>query len=539
MKKRLSLFMAVMFCITTFAGFTFSAAAKSAATATAPQQKIIAAISGEPEQMDPTLNNYALSSTVLQNLFRGLYKIDQNGKVVPALAASVKIDKTGLVYTFTLKNNLKWNDGKPLTAEDFEYSWKRVLDPKVASATSFSLWCIKNGRAYNEGKAKADDVGVQAVNKNTLKVTLQNSTPWFLSMLCTTAYYPVRKDVVEAGKWTTSVDTYKCTGPYMLSKILPKQKLVLVKNPNYVDAAKVKLQTLEFVFMDASETELAAYMNNDIQVSTNVNANSMAKFKGTSEYHASRKIGMSYYDINTSIKPLNNAKVRRALSLSLNRSLLIEAILQDPGCLPGTGFVPTSVPNPAKKIDDYRKAAGPAFKENVKEAQTLLAAAGYPGGKGFPNVNLTCKATQSAKDMAQAMQAMWKQNLGIDVKIQTFESKVYWDEVHKGNFGIAADGWTGDYLDPLANLEIFTTDQNVQNNRWSNKEYDRLVDNCRKELYAPARFANFVKMEKILVNEMPVIPMYYYDSLYLAKPNITGIVKNYIGHTIFEYASVK
>jgi oligopeptide transport system substrate-binding protein len=536
MKRILSLLIVSLFTISTFAGFAFSKGLAKAA----PEQKIIAAISGEPEQMDPTLNNYSLSSTVLQNLFRGLYKIDQNGNTVPALAKSVKIDKSKKVYTFTLKDNLKWNDGKPLTASDFEYSWKRVLDPKVASTTSFELWCIKGGRAYNEGKGKVEDVGVTAVNKTTLKVTLANPTPWFINWLCTTAYYPVRKDVVEGStKWTSSVATYKCTGPYMLSKIVPKQKLVLVKNPNYVDAAKVKLKTLEFVFMDAAETELAAYINNDIQVSTNVSANGIIKYKGTNEFHASTKIGVSYYDINTSVKPFNDARVRKAFSLSINRSQLVNDILQEPGLKPAYGFVPYSIPDPAKTTQDYRKSAGNMFKENIAQAKSLLAAAGYPNGKGLPEVTLVCKATQSAKDMAQAMQAMWKQNLGVDIKIQTYESKLYWGEVHKGNFSIAADGWTGDYPDALTNLEIFTTDQNVQNNRWSNADYDKLVAANRVELYAPKRYANFVSMEKLLTNEMPVIPVYYMDSTYLAKPNVKGVMKNFIGHTIFEYAYVQ
>jgi oligopeptide transport system substrate-binding protein len=537
MKKRLSLLMALVFSVTTFAGFSFSTSAN--ASKAKPEQKIVAAISGEPEQMDPTLNNYSLSSTVLQNLFRGLYKIDANGKPVLALAKSLKIDKSGTIYTFTLKDNLKWNDGKPLTAKDFEYSWKRVLNPKVASATSFQLWCIKNGRAYNEGKGKAEDVGITAVNNNTLKVTLQNPTPWFISLLCTTAFYPVRQDVVEAGKWTTSADTYKCTGPFMISKIVSKQKIVMVKNPYYVDAAKVKLKSLELVFMDASETELAAYINNDIQVSTNVNANGVNKYKSTTEFHSSKKIGVNYYDINTSKKPFNDARVRRAFSISLNRSQLINDILQQPGFKKANGFVPFAVTDPAKTFQDYRVSAGSMFKEDITEAKALLAAAGYANGKGIPDIYLTVKATQVAKDMAQAMQAMWKQNLGVEVKIQTFESKVYWDEVHKGNFSIAADGWTGDYPDPLANLEIFTTDQNLQNNRWSNAEYDKLVAANRKELYAPKRYANFVSMEKLLAKEMPIIPIYFMDSTYLCKPNVKGIVKNYIGHTIFEYAYVE
>ena len=508
---------------------------------TKPAQKIVYAINGEPEQMDPTLNNYARSSIVLQNLFRGLYKVGPDGsKTVPALAESFTIDTSGLIYTFKIKKDAKWSDGKLVTAQDFEYSWKRVLDPNVASKTAMSLYALKNGKAYNEKKAKAEDVGVKAQDDSTLVVTLESPTPWFVALTGTTAYFPVRKDIIEANKdkWTTSPSTYISTGPFMISEIKPKEKLVLKKNPNYVDAKDVKVDTLEIVYIDAPETALTAYGSNDIQITGNISAEAINKYKSTTEYKTSNKIGFAYFDINTTKAPFTDARVRKAFAISINRDQILNKIIQVPG-KPAFGFVPNGILNPADTSKDFRVSVGNTIKEDVAEAKKLLADAGYPDGKGMPEVLLTVRASQEDKDTAQAFQNAWKQNLGVEVKIQTFESKVYWDEIHKGNFSIARDGWTGDYPDPLSTLEIFTSSQTKTNNRWSNAEFDSLINANRTEVDQKKRYDNFVKIEKLLADQMPIFPLYDYEAYYICKPNIKGVIATYIGHTIFEYASVE
>ncbi len=553
MKKRMGVVLAALLAITSVtAGCSSSSTApqgqQSQGQTTAPkaegekpavEQKIVYALSKEPEEMDPTLNVYARSSIVLQNLFRGLYKIDESGKKpVPSLAESYELDSTGTKYTFKINKNAKWSDGKPVTAQDFEYSWKRVLNPEVASGASFYLYYLKNGKAYNEKKASADDVGVKAVDDHTLEVTLENPTPYFLELLCVTAYYPVRKDVAEKEGWTKSPETYLTTGPFMLTELRPKEKYVLKKNPNYLEADKVKLETLEIVFIESSEAELAAYTNNEIQVSDNMTPEGMKQFASTPEFFSIPRIGMQYFDFNTSQKPFDDAKVRKAFSMAINREQIIKGIIQSVE-KPAFGMVPYGIPDGVQKDKDYRAVAGDLFTENVDEAKKLLAEAGYPDGKGIPPITMIVMASQTDKDIAQALQSMWKQNLGVDVNIETFESKVYWDEIENGNFNIASDGWTGDYPDPMTNLDIFESVNTADDMRWSSKEYDGLLEENRKISDQAKRMENFVKAEKILVEEMPLMPLRFYEDQFLAKPNVKGVLKNYIGHTIFEYAHVE
>lgn len=553
MKKKMGLVLAALLTITSVtAGCSSSsssgtttpqgqqqAAPQATAEKPAVEQKIIYALSKEPEEMDPTLNVYARSSIVLQNLFRGLYKIDESGKKpVPSLAESYELDSTGTKYTFKLNKNAKWSDGKPVTAQDFEYSWKRVLNPDVASGAAFYLYYLKNGKAYNEKKASANDVGVKAVDESTLEVTLESPTPYFLELLCVTAYYPVRKDAVEKEGWTKSPETYLTTGPFVLSELKPKEKYVLKKNPNYLEADKVKLDTLEIVFIESSEAELAAYTNDEIQVSDNMTPEGMKRFENTPEFFSVPRIGMQYFDFNASKKPFDDAKVRKAFSMAINRDQIIKSIVQSVE-KPAFGFVPYGIPDGVQKDKEYRDVAGNMFTENVDEAKKLLAEAGYPDGQGIPEITMIVMASQSDKDIAQALQSMWKQNLGVNVNIETFESKVYWDEIENGSFNIASDGWTGDYPDPMTNLDIFESVNASDDIRWSNPEYDRLLDENRKISDQAKRMENYAKAEKILADEMPLMPLRFYEDQFLAKPNVKGVLKNYIGHTIFEYAHVE
>lgn len=514
---------------------------KAETTEAASVKKLIYSLSSEPETLDPTLNVYSRSSIVLQNMFRGLYKIGPDDKAVPALAEGYTLDETGTVYTFTLKEGLKWSDGSPFTASDFEYSWKRVLNPEVASGASWYLYYIKNARAYNNSETSADEVGIKAIDDKTLEVTLENPTAYFIELTCVTAYYPVKKDVVESTEgWTQNAETMISTGPFMAKEIKAKEKLVLVKNPYYVDADKVKIDELDIVFIESPEAELAAYINGDVDVSDNVSMEALSQYKDTEEFFAANRIGTNYYDINCSKEPFNDSRVRRALAMSIDREVLINNIIQGT-YKPAYGFVPYGIPYAPQEGKDYRDVVGDLFKENVEEAKALLAEAGFPNGEGFPTLKLITTSSQLNKDVAQAMQGMWKQNLGIEVEIVTFESKLYWDELDLGNFDVAYDGWTGDYPDPMTNLDLFMLENTDDDNRWVGEKAERYDVLMRENMTLSdneLRYKNFQEAEKILMEEMPIIPTYYYNDEFLAKPYVTGVIKSYIGHTIFEYADI-
>lgn len=504
-------------------------------------KKISYALSQEPETLDPTLNVYSRSSIVLQNLFRGLYKRDKDGILVPALAESHTVSDDGLVYTFKLKDGLKWSDGTALTANDFEYSWKRVLNPEVASQASYEMFYIKNGEKYNKGEVSVDEVGIKAKDDITLEVTLENPTAYFVDLTASASFFPVKKEFVEASTpWTKSPSTYACTGPFMLKEIKPQEKYVLVKNPNYVDAKNVKLDVLDIVFIESSEAQLVAYKNNEIQVSDGISSQALQEFKNSADYMVSPRIGTYYLDINCDKEPFNDPRVRKALAMTIDRKVIVENILQA-SYKPAYAFVPYGIPYALDPTKDFREVGGDLFKQNIEEAKKLLAEAGFPNGEGFPVLNYKTLNSASDLDIAQTLQNMWQENLGIKVEITTYESKVYWDELHNGTYDVCRDGWTGDYPDPMTNLAILHIDESTDDTRWSGakaEEFSSYLDSNKKTIDQDVRMKNFLDAENVLMDDMPVIPVYFMTNTYIVKENVTGVIKNFIGHTIFEYADV-
>lgn len=504
-------------------------------------KKIIYSLGGEPETLDPTLNIYLKSSIVLQNMFRGLYKVGPDNTAIPALAEGYKLDETGTVYTFTLKDGIKWSDGSPVTAKDFEYSWKRVLNPDTASGSSWYMYYIKGAREYNNGEATVDEVGIRAIDEKTFEVTLVNPTPYFLDLTCVDVYYPVKEEVVENNEnWTQNAETLISTGPFMAKEIKPKEKLVLVKNPNYIDDDKVKIDELEIVFIESPEAELAAYQNGDIDIADNVSLEALTQYVGTEDYFTSSRIGTHFYDFNCEKEPYNDVRVRRALALAIDREIIINNIIQGT-YQPAYGLVPYGIPYAPQPGKEFRDVVGRQFEENVKEAQQLLAEAGFPNGEGFPTIHFITFNSQMYKDVAQALQGLWQQNLGITSEITTFESKVYWDQFDIGNFDVAFDNWTGDYPDPMTIMELFTLENTSDDCRWIGEgaeRYDELMQGNMVLKDNVQRYKNFEEAEQILMDEMPIMPLYHYHDEFLVKPYVTGVMKNYIGHTIFEYADI-
>ena len=528
MKKLLSMLMVLALAVSMFA-----------VSAMAEGNAIITAISDDPQQMDPTLNSYARSSQVLQNLFKGLYKLDAEGATfVPAMAESVDISEDQLTYTFTLRDGLKWSDGSDLTAYDFEYSWLRVLDPNVLSKAASDMFIVKNGEAFNKGECAAEDVGIKATDEKTFVVTLENITPWFLMLTSTTSFLPVSKAAVEADEnWAWAPETYVCNGPYMLDTYASLDKIILVKNPNYYDADAVKLDSVQYSIIQEAATELLAYKNGDINVSMNLNQQGITDFAGTDELYQLPRIGIQYCDFNTSLPEFSDKRVRQAFAMSIDRKVLLQAM----GVVeqPVYGFVPYAQPSLTDASKSYRDIAGDMFAEDVEAAKALMAEAGYPNGEGFPTVTIVTQNSTQQSILAQVLGDMWKTNLGINYELQTFESSVYWDELDEGHFSVDRNGYTCDYSDPSANLKIWTTGSNAYENRWDDETYDNMFKATLPMTDPAEREAALIEAEKYLVDEMPAMPVYSMETQFLVKPEVKGVIANPIGHLNFEYASVE
>lgn len=501
-------------------------------------------MSSEPETLDPNMNNYAASSNVLLNLFTGLYQYSADGtSVEPACAESHTVSEDGLTYTFKLREGLKWSDGSPLTAADFEYSWKRELKQDTASAAAWQLYYIKNGEAYNNGQCEADEVGVKAIDDTTLEVVLNNPTPYFVNLTAANNFAPVKKEAVEGAEvWTKSADTYVCNGPFMMAEIRPQEGYSLVKNPNYVFADTVALDGVEMIFIEQAEAALSAYNAGDVDAmsSGSIETQAMTQYDGSEELHSYDLIGTSYYDFNCE-KEYMTKEVRKALSMAISRDTINQvAVPSKPKS--AYAFVPFGIPY-AEEAEDFRtKVGNNLITEDVEAAKQLLADAGYPNGEGLPTLQLIITNTKENKDKAQILQALWKENLGVNVDIVTFESKVYWDEHGAGNFDIAFDGWTGDYPDPNTNLSIFNKSRMEKECRWRSEEalrYNDLLEEAATLADNNARMELFVEMEQILMDEMPIMPLYFRNTVALVKPHVKGFTCDNSGHPLFRAVSME
>lgn len=529
------------------AGDTTAAAngAQPAGDAAKPEGNVLRYVmSGEPETLDPNMNNYASSSNVLLNLFTGLYQYSADGSgVEPACAESYTVSDDGLTYTFKLKEGLKWSDGSPLTAADFEYSWKRELKQETASTAAWQLYYIKNGEAYNNGQCEADEVGVKAIDDTTLEVVLNNPTPYFVNLTAANNFAPVKKEAVEGAEvWTKSAETYVCNGPFMMGEIKPQEGYTLVKNPNYVFADTVALDGVEMIFIEQAEAALSAYNAGDVDAMSggSIETQAMTQYDGSEELHSYDLIGTSYYDFNCE-KEYMTKEVRKALSMAITRDTINQvAVPSKPKS--AYAFVPYGIPY-ADETDDFRtKVGNNLVTEDVEAAKQLLADAGYPNGEGLPTLQLIITNTKENKDKAQILQALWKENLGVNVEIVTFESKVYWDEHAAGNFDIAFDGWTGDYPDPNTNLGIFNKSRMEKECRWRSEEalrYNDLLEEAATLADNNKRMELFVEMEQILMDEMPVMPVYFRNTMALVKPYVKGFTCDNSGHPLFRAVSME
>ena len=561
MKKTLCLLLAVMFIVGMMAGCTpaeptpvdpGTTTPTDPTTPTTPTDpatpgdgklKIISyANGGEPPVLEPVMSNYAKTSILVYNLFCGLTRIGANGVAELAYAESYTTSEDGLTWTFKLRPDAKFSDGSELTCFDFEKAFKYVLDPATAAPGNSLKYYVKNAQEFNEGKCTADDVGVKALDAQTIEFTLKNPTPYFLDLACT--YIPLKVDEIKANPdWAKSPNTYIGNGAFRVKELNPQVSVVLEKNPNYYDAANVKIDQVNFMFIDDAAVELQAYKDGTINVSDTLNAEAIATYKDTTEYFSADKIGTKYFTFHCGNVP--DARVRTAMALALDRETIITSIL---GLTykPATGLVPYGIHWGDKQ---YRDVAGDIFTEDVAKAQQLMADAGYPNGEGFPTLRMITQNNQEDIDTAQAMQAMWKANLGIEVNITTYESGVYWDVFDTDDWDIGRDGWTGDYDDPNTNLFLWeayrevNTDGTLKDARWYNLpnsiKYDEIMQQTYTELDYETRMKLFVEAEKTICEDMPVIPMFFYDDSILMKPEVTGVVKCYIGHVFFQYADVK
>ena len=509
--------------------------------ATPQVNRIVSSNMAEPGTLDPAKARGTHESWPLQHLFVGLTRVNKDGKVENALADKIEISEDGKVYKVTLKDGLKWSDGNPITAEDFEFAWKRVLDPKMESQYAYQLYYIAGAEEYNKGKGKADSVGVKAVDAKTLQVTLKQPTAYFDSLMGFYTYYPVSKKVVEANAdWAKDPKTLVSNGAFTLKDWTHNSKIVMDKNPNYYEADKVKIDGIDLDIIEDQSTVYQKYVAGEYNMVVELPTEVTAKLRAEKnpELVIGPNVALYYYNLNPAVKPLNNVKVRKALSLALDRKVITDQITQG-GQLPATAIVPPGLLDDTGK--EFSDANKDLIKTDVEEAKKLLTE-GLAEEKMTPaDVKLTIlyNTSENHKKIAEAIQQMWNKELGIKTELENVEFKVKIDRENAHQFEISRSGWTGDYLDPMTFMDLWITGASNNYVNYSNPEYDKLVKEAQTSTDQKLRMDNMKKAEKMILEDMAIVPIYFYTHPYAVKPNVKGITKNAINYPSLINAEIE
>lgn len=555
MKKLVSLALAVLMCLSLAAcggssssggNISDMAAATTAAPAsTTPAadvaQEMTFVLSDEPDGIDPTVTNNSFAMYVLCNCFDGLVTYDASGSIVPACAESWDISDDGTVYTFHLREGLKWSDGTPLTANDFVYSIQRVLTP-ATTAQYYSMMAdyIKGAKEFYEGTGTAEELGAKALDDNTLEITLLQPTSFFIDLVSMWCYFPVQKATIDANgdRWTASADTYVCNGPFKMEQINLGEGYVLVKNENYWDADNVTLEKLTFRFILDSATALTAYESGDVDGIRSIPSADYARLVASNAgVNVVPNYGTVYYNINCSKAPYDDPLVRKALNLAIDRKTIIENVVQI-DATPAFSYLAPGYGVNGKDITEGRGTFGLSETADVEAAQAALAEAGYPNGEGFPTLQLSYYSNDTVKKVVEAMAEMFKTNLNINVEISSNDWAIFYESVQAGDYEVAAMGWSADYLNPMSFLPLFKTGDSTNTAFYSNSKYDDLVNQVMMETDAAAAAELTLKADEVVSEDYACIPLYYKSNNYLMKDYISGVYMVSSSNMYFKNAKV-
>lgn len=475
----------------------------------------------EPKDLDPHILDAFTDMNIAVALFEGLTALDEKtAKPIPAAADRWEISPDGLVYTFHIRANAKWSDGTPLTSQDFAYSFQRILTPAFAASYSYMLWPIKNAEAFNAGKiTDFSQVGIATPDAATLRITLERPTSYLLALAAHNTWYPVSKTALDknggmlqhGSRWTRPGNLVG-NGPFTLTEWTPNSRITVEKNQHYWDAATVRLNRIRFLPVESAEVEERNFRAGQMHLTWDLPSSKVVTYQA--EHSPQLRIDplLSIYYLNFNLKkpPFDNALVRRAFSLALDRAALSRSVLN--GILPPAySFVPPD-------CGDYQSTA--RIQENTATARELLKAAGYPDGKGLPPISLQILNDQRQPKLAEAAQAMWSRELGANVMIEMNEQKVWLQNQQSMTHQVAFLGWTADFPDPITFLSLTQSDNGQNWSGYANKIYDQMLAQAEASPDPAKRRELLQAAEDLMLGECPVAPLVYRSRTYLIHPAV-------------------
>lgn len=489
-------------------------------TQLAATQEVVRHLKDEPASLDPAKAVGLPEIQVIRDLFEGLVNQDEKGNIIPGVASRWQ-SNDNRIWIFTLRDDARWSDGSPVTADDFVYSWQRLVNPQTTSpfASFAALAGLANAQAITEGKMTPDKLGVSAMDARTLRIQLSRPVPWFPSLAASFAFYPVQKANVESGADWTRPGNLIGNGAFVLSNRVVNEKLELTRNKHYWDDGKTVIEKVTFVPINQESAATKRYLANGVDITESFPKNLYQKLLKDlpGQVYTPPQLGTYYYAFNTQKGPTADPRVRLALSMAIDRRVIAKKVL-------GTGEKPAWRLTPdvtAGFTPEASQFESMSQAELNAQAKTLLQAAGY-GPQRPLKLKLLYNSSESHQKIAIAVASMWRQSLGADVTLQNQEWKTYIDSRNSGNFDVIRASWVGDYNEPSTFLSILTSGSSSNISRFKDDSYDKVIAQATQENNAQARNSDYNAAEHIIAEKAPIAPIYQYTNGRLIKPWLKG-----------------
>lgn len=493
--------------------------------------------SEEPTSFNPAIGFDAVSWNALNNLMEGLTRLGEDHTPQAAIAEDWEVSEDGKTYTFHLREDANWSNGDPVIADDFVYAWQTLLDPETGSSAAFLGYFIEGGEAFNSGKGSAEDLGLTAVDDKTFEVQLENPTGYFLHVVTNPAFFPVNKKVAEENPdWHAEADSFVANGPFQLESWDHDSEMVMVKNEEYWDADAVNLDKVHWAMVNDTNTDYQMFQSGELD-NADIPPELSDELIDGDNVAIEEQGGLEFYRFNVTEEPFTNKKIRKAFAMAANRQDITDFVVKN-GVEPAFGFVSPGFINPSG--GDFRDANGDIVKFEPDEAKKLLEEGMKEEGYDeLPPVTLTYNTSDTNKGIAEALQSMFSENLGVDVTLENTEWNVFLEDQMGLKHQLSRSSFLYDYADPINFLESFITDSSMNRTGWSNETYDKLIADIKAEADEEKRWDLMYEAEALLAEEMPILPIRYYNQVELIRDGVTGLLRHPVGYLELKHADVE